>query len=194
MLESYGTFYKKDYQITISKQFKIIFYNKETYFGCQIYQEKQMICVIEFDKLHKNVSYAYKTKFNKVIFNDLHYVSFLDLEYFDLDLSLLKKVECFYNLNNINNDNIGIYFENEKEFNFEFLSLNYHYVFQINNDKIIVLASKIKIENDNIYNLKPFVKINVNEDSFCNIIESSNDDYVLDKLKFVNFKKIEKIY
>ena len=186
MLESYGTFYKKDYQITISKQFKIIFYNKETYFGCQIYQEKQMICVIEFDKLHKNVSYAYKTKFNKVIFNDLHYVSFLDLEYFDLDLSLLKKVECFYNLNNINNDNIGIYFE--------FLSLNYHYVFQINNDKIIVLASKIKIENDNIYNLKPFVKINVNEDSFCNIIESSNDDYVLDKLKFVNFKKIEKIY
>ena len=192
MLESYGTFYKKDYQITISKQFKIIFYNKETYFGCQIYQEKQMICVIEFDKLHKNVSYAYKTKFNKVIFNDLHYVSFLDLEYFDLDLSLLKKVECFYNLNNINNDNIGIYFENEKEFNFEFL--NYHYVFQINNDKIIVLASKIKIENDNIYNLKPFVKININEDSFCNIIDSSNDDYVLDKLKFVNLKKIEKIY
>ncbi len=194
MLESYGTFYKKDYQITISKQFKIIFYNKETYFGCQIYQEKQMICVIEFDKLHKNVSYAYKTKFNKVIFNDFHYVSFLDLEYFDLDLSLLKKVECFYNLNNINNDNIGIYFENEKEFNFEFLSLNYHYVFQINNDKIIVLASKIKIENDNIYSLKPFVKININEDSFCNIIDSSNDDYVLDKLKFVNFKKIEKIY
>ena len=187
-------FYKKDYQITISKQFKIIFYNKETYFGCQIYQEKQMICVIEFDKLHKNVSYAYKTKFNKVIFNDFHYVSFLDLEYFDLDLSLLKKVECFYNLNNINNDNIGIYFENEKEFNFEFLSLNYHYVFQINNDKIIVLASKIKIENDNIYSLKPFVKININEDSFCNIIDSSNDDYVLDKLKFVNFKKIEKIY
>ena len=129
-----------------------------------------------------------------MIFNDFHYVSFLDLEYFDLDLSLLKKVECFYNLNNINNDNIGIYFENEKEFNFEFLSLNYHYVFQINNDKIIVLASKIKIENDNIYSLKPFVKININEDSFCNIIDSSNDDYVLDKLKFVNFKKIEKIY
>lgn len=157
----HGIYSKNDYQIIITKTLKVVFYDKEFYFGCQIYQNDSLINVIEYDKTHKELSYAYLKESGKISFNDLHYTSLLGLEFFEIPFEELKEDETL--------ENYKVYFNNQNDFILDIVTLKYLFVIEIINNKVQLEAKKIKYQEPNIYSTNPYIYLKEAEISYLNI-------------------------
>lgn len=174
-----GVYAKKDYEIIVSKLFKTIFYNKENYFGCQIYKDDNLTCVIELDKFEGTVRYAYKKSNNKINFNDIHLTSFLEFTYFEMNDDTLKEKDAFnVTLDESIKTNLGISFNNDDDFDMHILTQSIKYDIEIKKGEVKLICSPYK----NTICYQPYIRIEKDKIPICNIDLKLNNDEIYENV------------